>query len=348
MSSASTHHDQRRLRGLPWSGPGLRAIFPGLFIAGLVACCAFYLHRLPALGLISPMIIAVGLGALYTNIVGLDVHARPGVAFAQRPVLRLAIVLLGFQLTLGDILAIGFDGVGIVALTLAATFVFTVLAARVLRVDHHLGLLIAAGTSICGASAIVAANTVVRAKEGDVAYAVAAITLFGTLAMIGLPLLAPLLNLDPATFGLWAGASIHEVAQVVGASFQLGDQAGEIGTTAKLVRVALLAPVVLSLGFFLHADHPGLGRQPAVPGFIVGFVAAVAINSLFELPVEFRLAMATATTALLTVGLAALGLTADVSAIRCKGFRPLGLALLSTLFIAAFSLGLLELKMQFG
>src|SRR5690606_10160644 len=121
--------------------------------------------------------------------------------------------------------------------------------ARLIGVEAPLAELIAVGTSVCGASAIVATNTVTRGSEEDAAYAIACITLFGTLAMLTLPLAARLLALEPASYGLWAGSTTHEVAQAIAAAFQGGDEAGQLGTIAKLGRVVMLAPLILALGF---------------------------------------------------------------------------------------------------
>lgn len=211
-------------------------------------------------------------------------------------------------------------------------------------VDRKLAELIAAGISICGASAIVATNIVTNARDEDVAYAVASITLFGTIAMLAYPLLATLLHLDQRSFGLWAGASIHEVAQVIGAGFQNGALAGETATVTKLARVAMLAPMVIMLGFLAHrkVESESSGRAP-VPRFIIAFAIVVAINSIVEVPAGIRAMIALLTTALLTMGLAAMGLQADVSEIRSRGLRPLLLATSAFIFIACFSLVAIKL-----
>jgi uncharacterized integral membrane protein (TIGR00698 family) len=281
---------------------------------------------------------------IYSNVVGTPAHARAGIAFSQRRLLRFAIVLLGFQLTLGQVLSIGIGGIGIVALTLGATFVFTVSLGRLLGVDRKLAQLIAAGTSICGASAIVATNIVTDARDEDVTYAVASITLFGTIAMLGFPLLAPIFGLDQHAFGLWAGASIHEVAQVIGAGFQNGTQAGETATVAKLTRVAMLAPMVIGLGFMARRKASDkTAARPPMPWFVAAFIAIVALNSLVEMPAQARSMTALATTIMLTMGLAAMGLQADISQIRSRGLRPLALACAAFLFIGGFSLMLVKL-----
>ena len=243
-----------------WNG-----VIPGIVLVAMITAVAFSAHNVSGFALFSPMILAVVAGMVYSNVLGTPVHAKAGIAFSQKRLLRFAIVLLGFQLTLGQVVSIGASGVGIVALTLGATFVFTITLGRLIGVDAKLAQLIAAGTSICGASAIVATNIVTDARDEDVTYAVASITLFGTVAMLGFPLLAPVLGLDQHAFGLWAGASIHEVAQVIGAGFQNGTQSGEIATVAKLTRVAMLAPMVIALGLMARrkSRRRSVGSAPA-------------------------------------------------------------------------------------
>ena len=196
----------------------------------------------------SPMILAIVIGIAFHNLVGTPAWAKPGVTFSLRRLLRIAIILLGLQLTITQVIEVGGRGIGIIAATLLATFAFTVWMGQLLGVDRKLAQLIAAGTSICGASAVIATNTVTNAHDEDVAYAVACVTVFGSVAMFTYPLLPGLLHLDPHAFGLWSGASIHEIAQVVAVAFQDGQKAGQFGTIAKLSRVMLLAPVVIALG----------------------------------------------------------------------------------------------------
>lgn len=325
-----------------WNG-----IIPGIVLVAMITAVAFSARNVSGFALFSPMILAVVAGMVYSNVLGTPAHAKAGIAFSQKRLLRFAIVLLGFQLTLGQVVSIGAGGVGIVALTLGATFVFTIALGRLIGVDAKLAQLIAAGTSICGASAIVATNIVTDARDEDVTYAVASITLFGTVSMLGFPLLAPVLGLDQHAFGLWAGASIHEVAQVIGAGFQNGTQSGEIATVAKLTRVAMLAPMVIALGLMARRgsrdqSSDQSGTRPPMPWFVAAFVAVVALNSLVAIPAEVKAAMALATTIMLTMGLAAMGLQADISQLRSRGLRPLALAFSAFLFIGGFSLILVK------
>lgn len=320
------------------------AVWPGLALAATVAATALALRSLPGVAILSPMILAIVIGIAVRNTVGTPAAAQPGLAFAMRPVLRGAIVLLGLQLTLADIAELGFSSVAILAATLTATFVFTTWLGRRLGVDPGLARLVAAGTSICGASAVVAANTATRAPDEDVAYAVACVTLFGSLAMVLYPLLPGLLHLGPRAYGLWAGASIHEIAQVLAASFQGGSEAGHVGTIAKLSRVMMLAPVVLALGFATKpaTTGPRAAAPAPVPWFVLGFLALAVANSVVAIDPVTRQWIVLATTVLLATALAAMGLETDMRRLAAKGLRPLLLGAAASGFIAAFSLVLVE------
>ena len=327
------------------SSPSALGILPGVALAGGIATVAFLLRRIHGMAAFSPMILAILIGMAFHNIVGTPSLARPGIAFSLRRLLRAAIVLLGFQLTANQIASVGPRGLFIVAISVIATFGFTVAAGRALGVGRKLTELIAAGTSICGASAIIATNTVTEAHDEDVAYAIACVTIFGSIAMFAYPLLPGLLHLDPQAYGLWSGASIHEIAQVVAASFQNGQHAGEIATMVKLARVMLLAPLVFTLSMksrFAASGASGKAVRPPVPWFVIGFIAVVGVNSLVVVPVDARKAIATLATFLLSVALAAMGLETDVSRLYAKGIRPAILGALAFLFITTFSFILIK------
>jgi uncharacterized integral membrane protein (TIGR00698 family) len=323
-------------------------IAAGVLLTMAIAATAFALRLIPGLSIASPMIIAVGIGIATNAAVGVPVWARAGIAFVLRRILRFAIVLLGLQLTAAQVIDVGAAGIAIIAVTLAATFVFTTWLGRTLGVDRKLTELIAAGTSICGASAIIATNTVTRARGEDAAYAVACVTVFGSIAMFVYPLLASLLPLDAHAYGLWAGASIHEVAQVAAAAFQGGPEAGEVGTVTKLSRVIFLAPLIMALGALaVRRASPDDGSQAAlstpVPWFVLAFAGLILLNSVMPLPPAAKSAAGTLTTFMLTMALAAMGLQTSIARLRDRGIRPLLLGLGATLFIAGFSLTLVLL-----
>ena len=325
-------------------------VWPGVALTAAIAAMAFALRQISWVSMLSPIILSIALGMSLRNITGLPALARAGVTFSMRRILRFAIVLLGLQLTASQLVEVGATGIAVIATTLAATFLFTVQLGRLIGVDRKLAELIAAGTSICGASAVIATNTVTRAADEDVAYAVACVTVFGSIAMFAYPLLPGLLHLDPRAYGLWSGASIHEIAQVVAAAFQDGKAAGEFGTIAKLARVTMLAPVVISLGFLAarKARRNGTDTSTAsapLPWFVLGFIAMVGINSLVAIPAEARSVIVTLTTFLLAMALAAMGLETDIRKLCAKGFRPLALGAGAFLFVSGFSLTMIKILM---
>jgi uncharacterized integral membrane protein (TIGR00698 family) len=328
--------------------PTASGIMPGLLLTALITAAAFGLREMPNISIVSPLILSIVLGMLFHNAIGTPARAKEGVTFALRRVLRFAIILLGLQLTAAQIADVGGSGLAVIALTLIATFVFTTLAGRLLGVEKKLTQLIAAGTSICGASAVIATNTVTNAHDEDVAYAVACVTVFGSIAIFAYPLLPGLLHLEPRAFGLWTGASIHEIAQVVAASYQEGQQAGEFGTIAKLSRVAMLAPMVIGLGLLAARNNRKAGvtnataRAP-MPWFVLGFVALVGLNSVVTIPPEARSVIVSVTTVMLSMALAAMGLETDIRKLRAKGLRPLMLGAAAFFFIAGFSLLLVKI-----
>jgi uncharacterized integral membrane protein (TIGR00698 family) len=320
---------------------GWSALWPGLLLTAGIAALSLALRQLPYVGAFSPMILSIALGIACHNVVGTPTRCVPGVAFAMRRLLRLAIILLGLQLTAAQIGQVGVAGVLVIAATLIATFIVTKRLGHLFGVDPRLAELIAAGTSICGASAIVAVNTVTQGDDEDVAYAVACVTIFGSLSMFLYPGLPALLHLDAHAYGLWAGASIHEIAQVVAAAFQDGTQAGNFGTIAKLSRVMLLAPLVIVLGRLRTGARSG--KATPVPWFVLGFILLVIVNSVLPIGPVAKAWTAQATGFLLSMALAAMGLQTDIRKLWSRGLRPLALGAASWLFIAAFSLLLVKL-----
>lgn len=310
--------------------PAAGSPLPGLLLAGLIAAGAMGLRQISGLTALGPLIIAVIAGMMLAPVAARGAGLRPGLAVATRPVLRAGIVLLGFQLTLGQLAELGPGAVAIAAGTLLATFFATRAAAPLLGVPRDLGDLIATGTAVCGASAVMAAASTIRADDKDATYAIACVTVFGTLLMLGAPLLVPLLDLSPAAYGIWTGAAIHEVGQVTAAAFQLGPDSGQAGTVTKLIRVMLLAPLILLLARLARKSAPpGAGAVP-LPLFVFGFIAVMLANSLVPLPAALPAIAAPLATFCLATGLAAMGLQVTPGQLRARGLRPLALAALAT------------------
>ena len=315
---------------------------PGLLLTVGLATAAYFAVLLPPLSKLHPMIIGLLLSIALRNLIGLHGTTKPGIAFSRGRVLRVAVAFLGIQLSFSQIAEVGVVGLAIILGVLIGTFSLTTYFGRFLGIDYRLCELIAAGTSICGASAIVATNTITRGRDEDVAYAVASITLFGSLSMLVYPLLLPLLPLDSHGYGLWAGASIHEVAQVVATAFQGGGDAGAFGTTAKLARVTMLAPFILILGWRMRGRgiQGNVLQQVPIPWFVLGFIGLVALNSYVGFDASVRSTIGAVTAFLMTVALAAGGLETDFSKLRAHGPKPFLLGLVSWLFISSVTLAL--------
>ena len=277
------------------------------------------------------MLLGVGVRAA----IGCHPVLKPGVRFSTHWLLRTAIILLGLQVSLADIAALGWGAAMVCLSAVAATWLFTVRLGERMGVPPGLARLIAAGAAICGASAVAAANTVVREGEEQAAYAVAMVTLFGTLAMLAYPAAGALLQLPSAMFGLWAGASIHEVGQVVATAISAGPATLDAATISKLLRVLMLAPLVL----WLARVSPAAGEaKVAPPWFVLGFLACVLVSSLAPLPVAAAQAAQIAASALLAVAMAGLGLNTDLRHAFAQGGRPMVLAAAASGFICLWAL----------
>jgi len=314
---------------------------PGLVLVAVITASAYGLRHIPFVSQLSPMISAIFVGMLFANVVGINASAAAGISLSGKRLLRLAVALLGLQISFAQLNDIGMRVVGFAAFGLGTTFLFTILMGRLLGVDRQLARLLAAGTSICGASAIAAVNAVTGADDEDVSYAVACITLFGTIAMFLFPFVALVAGISDRTYGLWIGLSVHEVAQVAGAGFQGGGEAGEVAIMTKLTRIMMLAPLIICLSFLLarpQKQTTGKGRQmQLVPFFVVGFLALAVVNSFGFAPDVIRKPIVAASPVLLTAAMAALGLGTSVSKLRKHGLPPLLLAGAAAVFIAGIS-----------
>lgn len=312
-------------------------LVPGLILCFGIAYVAIRLRDASGLSILNPVVVALVAGIAVRSLFGLPTPVQAGTAFSVRPVLRTAIVILGLQVTIGQLLGVGAGALALAVAAVALTVPFTMWLGARLGVEPALAQLIGTGTGICGASAIVAANQVVRGKQEDVVYALAIITLFGTTSVILYPLLAPVLGLDPHAYGLWSGSSVHEVVQAVGAAAAGGPTAVEVGTITKLARVVLLAPAVLALGMWVRRGDSS-GVKTPVPWFAFGFLGMVCVASTHLVPPQVIGFSRWLVPLMLAASVAALGLNTDLKALRARGVRPLLLGAGSTLFISLLGL----------
>lgn len=290
------------------------------------------------------LVVVVAIGIVFANC-GISIDAlRPGLRWAAKRLLRVGVVLLGFQLAIGDIVDLGWPVVVLVIGVVGFTFVGTQLLGRTLGVGRSMSLLIATGFSICGASAIAAVEVVADADEEEVSFAVALVTLCGTLCIVLLPLAAGLLGLDSRQFGIWVGASVHDVGQVVATASTDGPAALEVAVAVKLARVVLLAPIVVGTGVayrragLVTAMGKEHKRPPILPLFVAGFLAATALRSAELVSVGTAGTIKTWQDLCLAAALVGLGSGVHFVRLRRLGGRPFALGLASWAVIAAASL----------
>lgn len=326
-----------------------RSWWLGLALTGALAAAAFGAARLPwaqhyGLGALT---LAVALGALIGNTLfpAIAADTAAGVDFAKSTLLRAGVVLYGFRVTFQQIAGIGWSGLLIDVLVIALTLLLALqLGTRVLKLDRRTALLIGAGSAICGATAVLATAPILRSRDHEVSVAVASVVLFGTLAMFAYPLLYPLLGLSEYAYGVYAGATIHEVAQVVVAGNGVGETAAATAVIVKMLRVMMLAPVLLLLGFALRQRRTGdVTARFAPPWFALWFIAASALNSQQWLPTALVELLRQLDTLLLAAAMAALGLHTRLDAIRRAGFRPMLLAGVLFVFLCGGGYGLTRL-----
>jgi uncharacterized integral membrane protein (TIGR00698 family) len=311
---------------------------PGLVLSAALAAVAIQLGTvgwLQAHGM-SALTVAIVLGIVLGNTVYPYVAANSGagVAFSKQTLLRAGVILYGLRLTLHDIGQVGFTGVAIDALLLSSTFALAhLLGTRVFGLDRDTSMLIGAGNAICGAAAVMATEPLLRAKAEQVTVAISTVVVFGTLAIFLYPALYELnlhwqmLPSGTKAFGIYAGSTIHEVAQVVAAGRSISTQTADTAVITKMVRVMMLAPFLIGLSGWLtrRTVHPaeGAARKLTIPWFAFAFVGMVVFNSLALLSAPVVAVAIDIDTFLLAMAMGALGLTTHLSAIRRAGFKPL-------------------------
>ncbi len=334
-----------------------RAQLPGLGLCAVIVALAFAIEKFVKANtpiVLSPLVAAVLMGALLTNLRLLPNFARPGLQYAARRLLRVGIVILGLQLSLSKLRDLGVKGLALVLVTTTVTFFGTQWLGKKLGLSPGLRLLVATGFSICGASAVAAMRPVSDASDDDTVYAIGLVTLCGSLAIALLPAIGHALGFGDVRFGTWVGASVHDVAQTVAtAASRTSDAAREAAIVVKLTRVVMLAPLVAGVSVWRRRQlaasaavssgpaggvtAPKSARPPILPLFVVGFLAMVVLNSSVTLPVEFLKQAKNVERMLLAAALVGLGAGVDVRKLRAIGSRPLILGLASWVLIATMT-----------
>ena len=310
---------------------------PGVGVAAVVALAASFLanrYGAPA------MLLGLLLGMAF-NFLAETPQLLPGIDFSATQILRLGVALLGLRLTMDDLTALGWGPVVMVFTVVIATMLVGVLLARMLNVDSKVGILTGGAVAICGASAAMAISSALPQgpeTKRQTLFTVIGVTALSTIAMVLYPVIGGLLQFSDADMGLFIGATIHDVAQVVGAGYSVSTETGDLGTFVKLLRVAMLVPVVLVISIVIRSGAQGTstrGISAPVPWFLVMFVLLFVMNSAGYMPPAVARPLADSASLLLLLAIAALGIRTSLKEVMTIGFRPVILLLGETLFLAA-------------
>lgn len=318
---------------------------PGLLLAVLGAAAGYGVHLvLPGLPwLTASLILGVLVGCVPPLRPRLDGPLKPGLGLASRRLLRIGIVVLGLKLSLANIAALGWLAIVLIVALVGVSFVVTWGIGKLFRLEGDQAVLMAAGFSICGVSAVGAMSAARRSDEKDTGTPVALVTLYGTLAIIVLPLLAGLLELTKPQFGHWVGASVHDVGQVVATAQTMGAAALSVAIVVKLTRVLMLAPMVAIASVQTRrrpaaTSAAAVKNPPIVPLFIVGFIVAVLVRSFIPLPDTVLAVADILQSALLAAALFGIGASLRLETLARSGVRALGAGLVSWIVILGLAL----------
>jgi uncharacterized integral membrane protein (TIGR00698 family) len=322
-----------------------RTFAPGLLASGVLAAAAAFLSQHYG----APVMLMALLLGMAMNFLSAEGACVPGIEFTARTVLRFGVALLGLRITLAQIAALGWQPIALVLLSVALTIATSIVVARLLGFRSGFGLLSGGATAICGASAALAIAAALPnhpMKERATLFTVLGVSALSTLAMIAYPMLVQAIGLDPREAGVFLGATIHDVAQVVGAGYSISPETGDVATFVKLLRVAMLLPVIaLTVVSYRRAGaEPGAKRPPLLPSFAVAFAGLVALNSLGIIPQAVTKLGADISQWCLVAAVAALGTKTRFRELAGIGFKPVALMVGETVFLAALVVVLLHFK----
>lgn len=323
----------------------------GALLVVLFACAATCIGGMSwvmALSL-SPLVVGIIIGMVYANTLrpGLPEDWTPGISFCSKRILRIGIVLYGFRLSFQDVAAVGLPAVIVDAIVVAGTIGLGLAVGRLLRMDRETALLTSCGSAICGAAAVMGVDGAIRPQSYKTAVAVSTVVIFGTIAMFLYPVIfrSGILDLDASQMGMMSGATIHEVAHVVGAGNAIGPEASNSAIIVKMIRVMMLVPVLLVIAFLYAGRAAGAdGRKGkiTVPWFAVLFLVVIGFNSLNLLPEGLVAFINEADTFLLTMAMTALGMDTSFDKFKKAGLKPFLLAFV--LFVWLMAAGYLLVK----
>ncbi|SNX75214.1 uncharacterized integral membrane protein (TIGR00698 family) [Bacillus oleivorans] len=317
----------------------IHGLIRGVVLTFVLTLIADQMAALPFFSIAGIMIISVLLGMTWSSLMGAQANASIGIGFSSKYLLRLGIILMGLRLNLTEIAAAGVSVIIIDVIVVAFTLVIMIYLGKAFNIDQHLSALIAVGTAVCGAAAIVAVSSVLKSKKEYTALAVACIAILGTIGAIVYIILFPVLDLDSKTYGVLVGATLHELAHVIAAAVPLGAAGMDNAILTKLGRVALLVPVTLILGFMFSktsgSQNPKKGlKDLPIPWFIFGFLAMSVVTTFHLIPNGVTQFLIEVSVYLLAMAMAGLGLSINFKDFKQVGVRPVIVGVLGFLALA--------------
>ena len=308
----------------------------GILIILLFALAAFYIGDFEVVKSMSfsPMIVGIVLGMIYANTLraALPATFTPGIQFCSKRILRLGIILYGFRLTLQDVTEVGIPAIIVDALMVTITICGGVMVGKWLKMDKEISLLTSVGAGICGAAAVLGAESALRVKPYKTAVAVSTVVIFGTISMFLYPVLYRngVFSISPELMGIFTGASVHEVAHVVGAGNAMGENVGSVAIIVKMIRVMMLVPVLLIISYTIARKASGSDAPGKIntPWFAILFLVVIVVNSFIPLSDSVRNGINTFDTFLLTMAMTALGAETSFDKFKKAGSKPFVLALI--------------------
>jgi uncharacterized integral membrane protein (TIGR00698 family) len=331
-------------------------LVPGLLVVASLSAFSMWGAEQPVMRAlrISPLIVGILMGAVIGNVAGAHLPSSwgDGITFSAKKILRLAIILYGFRITFAQIADVGMAGFVLDVLMVSLTlFIGIFVGTRWLGMDKETAIMTSCGAAICGAAAVVATEPVVKAEAHQTAIAVATVVIFGTIAMFLYPLVyrTGIVPMTEDIFGIYIGASVHEVAHVVGAGEAVSAATANTAVIVKMTRVMLLAPALLAIGWFLNrqeSKETDAKTALVIPWFAVGFVAVAGFNSLGLLGEGLVQQLIDLDTFLLTMAMTALGLSTVVSKFKGIGWKPIQLALVLAVWLVVGGFVLTQVLMS--
>jgi uncharacterized integral membrane protein (TIGR00698 family) len=321
-----------------------RELAPGVLACGVVGAASAFLSEHYG----APVMLFALLLGMAMNFLSADGACRPGIEFSARQLLRIGIALLGLRITASQVVALGWGPVGMVVFSVVVTILLSMAAARLVGFKTSFGVLTGGATAICGASAALALSAALPAhpmKDRATLFTVIGVSALSTLAMVLYPMITNALGMPAQQAGMFLGATIHDVAQVVGAGYSLSTQAGDTATLVKLMRVAMLLPVILAATLLTRRAGAAEGgeRPPLLPWFAVAFALLVAVNSTGWIPKALNTAGSDISRWCLVAAIAGIGMKTHLKELATVGLKPVALMVAETAFLALLTLVLLRL-----